>query len=397
VRVAERSRAGRRLLGATMLLAAALVSSCELDKVTVNKTTATVVVHGVLNANATTQVVLVERTLTGAVTIPEDVPFDGADPIVTGGGVPVSGATAEITDSTGRVFRGVEDKTLTGSNGKGAGVYRFPLGPPALRLGMRYQLHIRTAEGEDVTAFTRVPRPLVATLGGLTRTFNRDRDTLLVFWNRVANARSYAVRVESPFGPFFLFTDSSRFLMTGELRNLFAGDLQRVFIPGFRQDILVTAVDSNFYDYYRTGNDPFTGSGIINRVVGGLGLWGSLVALNSGTLSVVANQTEPVEGRWNLTSSSTDPSIAVTLNLYVESKAARSDLPEALSGRYTTSPPGARSDAILGSRLGSTVTLTLLSNQLSGDTLDVFTGEMEGNTLTGSYNKRVGQFVYRKP
>ena len=48
--------------------------------------------------------------------------------------------------------------------------------------------------------------------------------------------------------------------------------------PGFRQDVLVAAVDSNFYDYYRTNNDPFTGAGIISRLTGGLGLFGSLVS-----------------------------------------------------------------------------------------------------------------------
>ena len=72
-----------------------------------------------------------------------------------------------------------------------------------------------------------------------------------------------------PYGPFFLFTDSLHVRLTGDLRNLFAGDLQRVLVPGFHQDIVVAAVDSNFYDYYRTNNDPFTGGGIISRVKGG--------------------------------------------------------------------------------------------------------------------------------
>ena len=77
----------------------------------------------------------------------------------------------------------------------------------------------------------------------MTRTLNRDHDALIAQWTRVPNARSYAVRVESPFGPFFLFTDSTAIRLTGDLRNLFAGDLQRVFIPGFRQDMIVAAVD----------------------------------------------------------------------------------------------------------------------------------------------------------
>ena len=48
------------------------------------------------------QVILVERTLTGAIDIP-DSHFDAADPIVSAGGVPVTHATVEIIDSLGRV------------------------------------------------------------------------------------------------------------------------------------------------------------------------------------------------------------------------------------------------------------------------------------------------------
>jgi hypothetical protein len=368
-----------------VLLATAFVTSCELATVTVPKTAPSIVIHSVLNPSAASQVVLVERTLSGAITIP-DTSFDPGDPIATGGGVPVSGALVEIIDSAGKSVRGIEDKAVS-TNGRGAGVYRVALG--SLRLGARYQLHVHSLEGEDVTAFTRVPAPEVTSSGGFTRTFNRDRDTLLVQWNRTPMTRTYAVRVESPFGPFFLFTDSTRFRMTGDLRNLFAGDLQRVFVPGFRQDMLVAAVDSNFYDYYRTNNDPFTGAGIISRVNGGLGLFGSLVSLNSGTLTVVADQTEPIEGRFRLMTLGLSGGVppANQLTLYVESKATRGDLPAALSGRYVTPIPNARADGVLGQQLGSTITLVLLANQLSGDTVDVFTGELHGDTLRGNYRK----------
>jgi hypothetical protein len=218
------------------LVATTLVSSCELATVTVASTASAVVVHSVLNPNVTTQIVLVERTLTGAVNVP-DTPYNPNDPIVTGGGVPVSGALVELIDSTGKTAPGVEDRTIT-VNSRGTGVYRIALGGSglsAVRLGMRYKLHIHTLEGEDVTAFTRVPAPEVTSSGALTRSFNRDQDTMIVQWTRAPKARTYAVRVESPFGPFFLFTDSTRFRLTGGLRNVFAGDLQRVFIPGFRQ------------------------------------------------------------------------------------------------------------------------------------------------------------------
>lgn len=379
---------------ALALGATAAAAACDLGTVTVPKTTPRIVVHAVLNASAPTQVVFVERTLTGTITVP-DTTFNPNDPIVSAGGIPVTGATVEIIDSAGAVLRAVEDKVVL-ANGQGAGVYRVSLSGSDLRLGKRYRLHVQTAEGDDLTAVTRVPRPEVTSSGGLTRTFNRDHDTVLVKWNAAAATRAYALRVESPFGPFFLFTDSLQFRLTGGTRNLFAGSLQRVFIPGFRQDLLVAAVDSNFFDYYRTTNDPFTGTGIISRINGGLGLFGSIVLLSSGTLNVTADQTEPIEGRYRVTSPVTDPSSPVSITLYVESPAAKSGVPAALSGRYVTGGPTGRADGILGKLNGTSVSFALLANQLAGDTVDVFTGAFDGKTITGTYEKRSGTVVFTK-
>ena len=57
-------------------------------------------VHAVLDPVPFTQVVLVEELLTGRVRITDQVP-DSADPIVSGGGVPISGARVVITASSG--------------------------------------------------------------------------------------------------------------------------------------------------------------------------------------------------------------------------------------------------------------------------------------------------------
>jgi hypothetical protein len=371
-----------------------VVTSCELATVNIDRTPPAVVVHGVLNPSSTTQVVLLERTLTGAVNIP-DTSFDASDPIASAGGIPIFGASVQLIDSTGKTFTAAEDRTAS-ANSKGSGVYRFLLPGSALVLGGRYQLRVHTQQGENVTAFTRVPRALVRSAGGLTRTINRDHDTLVVRWSVVMGARSYMVRVESPFGPFFLFTDSTAIRLTGDLRNIFSNDFERLFIPGFRQDITVGAVDSNFYDYYRTNNDPFTGSGIISRIEGGTGLFGSLVSLNNGTLTVIADQTEPSEGRFRLLTlpDQITNTFASQFVLYVESKPAREDLPTALSGRYTTSPPNVRADGIIGTQIGSTVTLALVNNQLVWDTLEVFTGQLRGDTLSGGYRKSGGAAVF---
>lgn len=361
--------------------------ACDLGTVTVPQTAPSVVVHAVLNASAPNQVVLVERTLSGAIDIP-DTTFNPNDPIVSAGGIPVSGATVAISDSAGTVFTGVEDKTLF-PNGQGAGVYRVPLSGGQLRRGARYELHIHTLDDEDITAYTRVPRPDVSSTGGLTRTFNRDHDTLAVTWNAAAVTRAYALRIESPFGPFFLFTDSLRYRLTGDIRNPFAEQFERVFIPGFRQDLLVAAIDTNFFDFYRTNDDPFTGTGLLSHVNGGLGLFGSMVILSSGTLTVTADQREPIEGRYRATSIP-DPNTPATITLYVESPAARSGLPSALSGRWVTNGPAGHADGVIGTLDGSQVTFALLANQLAQDTVDVFVGTFAGNTITGGYKRRPG-------
>jgi len=71
------------------------LASCELGTITVAKTTPSIVVHAVLNANLATQLILVERTLTGAIPI-HDTTFSPSDPIVSDGGIPVSGATVAM-------------------------------------------------------------------------------------------------------------------------------------------------------------------------------------------------------------------------------------------------------------------------------------------------------------
>ncbi|HEY4303929.1 MAG TPA: DUF4249 family protein [Gemmatimonadaceae bacterium] len=376
-------------------MATLVASSCKFNEITIPQTTPAIVVHAVLNPPLVTQVVLVERTLTGAQPVQDSI-FNPADPIRSDGGIPVSGASVALIDTTGREFTGIEDRVNNDS--QGTGVYRINL-PAPLRPGGRYSLRIRTTQGETVTAETRIPAPLTTSTGALTKNFNRDHDTLNIRWDPTPLTRAYAVRVESPFGPYFLLTDSTGLRLVGDARNIFANNLEHLFIPGFRQDVVVAAVDSNFYDYYRTNNDPFTGSGIISRINGGLGLFGALYPLTSGTLAVAADQTELIEGRFRATPPTTDPQRVATLNLYVESHAERSDLPDVLSGRYTSAGNSAITNGIVGEMTGSHVTLVLVSNQLAHDTVDVFSADLstDGTTLTGTFRTQgATRFTYVK-
>src|SRR5437763_7307169 len=122
-RPVSRSSSNARL-GASLAAAALLLTACEFDKITVSKTVPTIVVHAVLNTSAPNQVVLVERTLTGTITV-ADTGFNALDPIVSAGGDPVRGATVEILDSAGLAVAGVEDAVARADH-LGAGVYRVP-------------------------------------------------------------------------------------------------------------------------------------------------------------------------------------------------------------------------------------------------------------------------------
>ena len=147
------------------------------------------------------------------------------------------------------------------------------------------------------------------------------------------------MRIETPFGPRSFFTDSTRVRLTGELRNTDVKVLPHVFFPGFPQAVTVSAVDSNYYDWYRTHNDPALGRGLVNRVQGGFGLFGSLVRLRF-ELRVVAPQPEPAAGvfRFNGPPEQRATTPYLSLELYVESP-RRSLRPAGCVERPLRAPP----------------------------------------------------------
>jgi Domain of unknown function (DUF4249) len=388
----DSERARRRRPWWTITLVA--LAACALGVEPVAPTKPMLVLHGVLNPGASTQIVLLERTRSGTVTIIDTIVYSTADPIVSDGGIPVRGATVELRAPSGQVFTGFEDAPAQ-LGGGGAGVYRFSLSGGALLRGQDYALHLRTAEGEEASATTSVPAGSPSTVAPLA-TFDRDRDTVIVSWSASAGARSYLLRIESPFGPFFLFTDTTHVRLSGQLRNLFANELTRVFIPGFQQLVSVTAVDSNFYDYYRTSNDPFTGSGLINRVKGGIGLFGAAVVVDMRALDVVATPKDPIEGRYVYVTVPGETPPATSLRLYVESHAVRSDAASILSGNYATGLKNRPQAGLLGTFISTRVRFGLLVNQTSGDTVAVFTGELRGDSLVGSYRGKTTPAIFVK-
>jgi hypothetical protein len=385
-----------------MLLAATLLlGGCEIDRVGIPRTEARVAMHAVLSASAPTQVVLLERTRNGSVALVAP-PFDLADPVVSDAGIAEMGATVRMTTPSGQTLFAREDN-LTRGDGKGGGIYRFTLPGSALERGGTYRLTVSTINNEVLTAETTVPAGAAA-MTATPLTFDRSRDTLTLEWPAARGARSYFVRIETPYGPRAFFTEGTSVRLAGALRNIDVEELPRVFIPGFPQAVTVSAVDSNYYDWYRSRNDVISGAGLVSRVQGGLGVFGSLVRLRYEGVNVVAPQTEPVAGRFELVGTPAELTAAfvLQLDLYVESAAGRSDQPDALSGRYIRRPtfedPGCGVCGLLGTAKDGRVELELLREWSPTETRDRFIGELRGDTLVGTFRGLGGnvRFVKRR-
>ena len=384
-----------------VLVGASLVAGCEFDRVGIPRTEAFVAMHSVLSASAATQVVLLERTRNGSVFIIAP-PFDLADPVVSDEGIAETGALVRLITPTGDTLLAREDNTVRG-DGKGQGIYRVSLPGFALQRGAPYRLVVQTTDGTILSAETSVPAGAADTLYDVEG-FDRSRDTIVVTWPDAPGARAYFVRIETPFGPRAFFTRDTSVRLSGDLRNTDVDELPRVFFPGFPQAVTVSAVDSNFYDWYRSGNNTLTGTGLVDRVDGGFGFFGSLVRLHLQELLVVTPQTEPVAGTFHVVGTPLEVSTTpyLRLDLYVESRATRAGQGDAVSGRYDVRPrfgyAGCLVCGLLGTVRDRRVELALLRDWTARDTVEVFTGELRGDTIVGSYRGFGGpvRFVRRQ-
>jgi hypothetical protein len=390
------------------LAALVLGTACEIEKTAIQRPPAQLALHGMLSVTAPSQVVLLEHTRNGSVQLIAP-PFDVTDPVVSDEGIAETGALMSLQAPTGEVYIAREDNT-TRIDGKGQGIYRFSLPGSALQRNAPYRLTVQTTTGATLTAETSVPGGTAAedpAPGFLPDSlFDRSRDTMSLRWTAVPGARSYFVRVETPYGPLSFFTESTFVRLPGMLRNTDVTSLPRVFVPGFPQTVTVSAVDSNYYDWYRTRNDPISGEGLINRVQGGIGVFGSLVRIRLEQVHVVAPQTQSIAGEYVVGGTDLEKAVAPysSLSLYLESPASRSDQPDLLTGRYTIGVgwkfTGCQTCGLFGTVQGSAVTIALLETGLetkgwsARDTVDLFTGTVKGDTLVGSYRFKGGPFHF---
>lgn len=249
---------------AVMLAAAAAVTACE-QKLPLESGASTIVVHAVLNPSVRDQYVVVQRTTNGAPAAPA-----------------VAGATVTITGPDGVAMLATEDRDTSVVNAAAGNpaiglVYRVSLDiySDTLRPGGTYSLRIVMPTSEVVTGTTTIPSSTPAAAPADTTPFDPARDTLSLMWGSVAGAQSYEVRVSSTARTYALFTDGSIALPGTRLTLEGAA----VFAPGLTNTAVVTAVDRNYYEYYVTNSDPFTGATVAGNLTGAQGVFGSVVIL----------------------------------------------------------------------------------------------------------------------
>jgi hypothetical protein len=152
--------------------------------------------------------------------------------------------------------------------------------------------------------------------------FDRDHDTLDVGWSGGGSTKGVFVQVRprdiQRRLTLLLWTDSTHFRIGGPLPLPFETDTipPVVWVAGSRMTFTVAAMDTNFYNFFRTANDPFTGAGFINSLTGGLGVFGA-VAPVSRVWEVRGDVDHPLEGRYALVARAGADSVVMDLELYV--------------------------------------------------------------------------------
>ena len=374
------------------------------------------VVHAVLNPSRSSQSILVEEALVGTVSIDTTAPYNPREPILTGGGRPVSGAQVRVTgplqqlDLEEMAFFSPAPGNVGGlrGDGSGRGVYFFlnttapgalpgQVPPPSVYMrvfpGDTFRLEIGWPDGSRiVTGETRIPRfsPLpVAT----PVTLNRDRDSLVIDLPGPAaalDAARYQVRVVTPYGPMTFFTDSARVRLSGALVNIDAPGAPRAFVPGFSQLVEIAAVDRNYFDYYRPREGGRGGTALISHLSGAGGLFGAYTPLGTRTVIVTADQDEPGEGMFARVVPAGDAATPRdTLELYRESG-------NRLTGQRRGGGAAGRRGNLLGTLDGTQVRLALVSFSTIRDTLATFTGRLEGTSIVGQFDDEAQAWTFQR-
>ena len=231
------------------------------------------IVHAVLDLGARDQYVVVEST-TGAIDQQRDV----------------TGAVVTITTPDDRRLLAEETRDSThyprwNCSDIECGlavttVYHVSLDRYGIDLvpGGTYRLSITTPDGRNVSGTTKIPNGLLDT-GSTTLMIDSTRDTVRMSVPRVADASAYEVSASWWYRPTF-FNDTAVAVPAPHPLIIFDGG------PPPPNLLVVSAVDQNYYDYFRRASDPWTGSGLISHLDGAIGVFGSIVPVLRRTVVV---------------------------------------------------------------------------------------------------------------
>jgi hypothetical protein len=330
-------------------------SACELPEVVIPEGDPIVVVHGIMRPDVDRQYIVVERTFTGTI----DYQYDIAPIVPTEDGplVPIEGAlvlvenTSVAEDTCGSAVTFLEELS---PEYRMPGVYWAPGGCPIMRPGDQLSLTIETDKEEVVTGTARVQGMNAAfmSIAGDTVSFdadtvvdfNRDRDTLRV-WVEAEAGRLLQVEVlrygelDAVVGLDIepgskVFADSTGAALPGDLIDIFErADGEDVFRAGRHYLISAALTDTNYFDFARSRSDPFTGRGFINRLEGGIGVFGSLVAA-SARIKTHGDMDDPREGVYRLEGDLVGVDIDATLSVFLARSVDESELSGFLNGDW---------------------------------------------------------------
>ncbi len=346
-------RRGRvRATGLVVLLAPVSIAGCELEDVAIPRGESIVVVSAVMRPDLPYQFVIVELSLDGRYTgysaASWNVPIPPRGPRIPVQNAYVAVANLDLPgDPCGNSvqFRHTPSAPWTGPV---AGIYWAPVDCPTMRPGDRLQLTVETTDGRTVTGLTRVPGMNGAflavgndsvALGGRdsVMTFNRDRDTLHFGVDAIAgrllqlDVRRHGYLTD--YGTKMQF-DTTDFLLAGSALDLFVlGSGDEVFRGGRSYGVTLTLSDTNYFDFSRSSNNEFTGRGFINRLSGGIGVFGSAVAATS-RVWVIADFDDPREGLYHITGTVDGADVDVMLRVYVHRPTESTDVSAFFEGSW---------------------------------------------------------------
>lgn len=327
-----------RLLRSLPLLP--LLVACELDDTVIAPVQPGIVVHAVMRPDRPQQFVLVEQLFDGAIEPQQNIQPTPPGPLQT----PVEGATVTVAnldlpgDSCGASVP-FDRRPIDVPDGFGPpGTYWSPAGCPTMRPGDRLALHVDVPDLGTVTGVTRVPgldaaRVSIAGQAGSsgdTLLLNRDREALDLAaqaqYQRALEIVSYRsgtippgapAHLERPVLSLLLFVDSNAVSLPGTIRDVFARATgEHAFRGGRLYDLAVAVTDSNYYDFVRSANNEITGRGFINRLQGGIGVFGSLVAAPF-VVRVIAEREDPREGIYTMSGVLEGITVDVELTAYL--------------------------------------------------------------------------------